>query len=469
MIELRQFSLSIALSLCAFCVSFYLIYDNTFNLLFLIPLTYGIINILCIRLFCKDIFKEFIMLIIHGMMFLRMVISPLLFSISNNNNLVMINLVNYEKAVILILYEMICIYFILFLYNYFRYEKETNIYMIDVVSYKNKALWAIVIILSLLGFCLLICPNAINLYRTCFDFFTYEFTGFDSRKIINSYSGSTASKFGIVTFRYIFNIARIIVPCMILVLLKNKGVRKQFCIMISIIFVILLNIIIMDDTLAYSVCYSLIVLVFISKVYQDEKVIFVALEIALILTVLFFVFRFMLQSSKYGFYEHRSSTIVYVSGVLQAYFSGIRNIAAGFNIDPTSFFMQMKYFIYEILRGIPYASTIFHLDDTSFGTFFNEANNSMGQIVPTLSASYYYFGWLLAPLLSCVLVGTGLVFNRKTKTETNPLKLVSEITIVLYSVLGISMYSLEITCVGFFSLAMPIYILGYFLEHVKIN
>lgn len=85
---------------------------------------------------------------------------------------------------------------------------------------------------------------------------------------------------------------------------------------------------------------------------------------------------------------------------------------------------------------------------------------SVGQIVPTISSCCCYLGTPFAPLFSCILTALGIRAGAKEKSAVNPLFSIAYISVALYSALGISMYSLEIICVGLFSVALPIYLLG---------
>ena len=436
--------------------------NEEYRWLFLLPLSYCVLNILFVRIFSNRTFNSFIIIIIHGFYFIRIVLASLLFAMSDYN-FHFKNEANATSSIALMIYEMIIIYIIIFIWSNKVSETASKEVIITDRIYNRCQVTLLCIGIVLMGL-LVLNPNSILLYRNGLDFFNYEFTGFTSTEIIRQYSGSIISKFGIVTFRYVFNISRIIVPCIIAMMLKYKQRRNYQIIISTIIMIFVLNFLIMDDTIAYSICYSLIILIFLSKLIDSKKIFKNALLVTAGLVILFFVARFILSQEIFKNEGINNNPVEYISGVLQSYFSGITNIGASLNMYSDDIFEKGKYLIYEILRGIPYASTLFGLDETSLGIYFNTINNSVGQIVPMLGSSKFYFGYIFAPLLSCILVIIGLKANRDFTRYDNPFQIISLITISLYATLGISMYSLEIVCVGFFCIALPIFILGKIIK-----
>ena len=436
--------------------------NKEYRWLFLLPLSYCVLNILFVRIFSKRVFDSFTIVLIHGFYFIRIVLASLVFAMSGFD-FPFGNKVNATSSIALMIYEMSMVYMVVLVWS----SKITNTVSKKIIItdriYSRCKITLLCIAIVLMGL-LVLNPNSVLLYRSGLGFFDYEFTGFTSTEIIRQYSGSIVSKFGIVTFRYVFNISRVIIPCIIAMMMLYKQRRESRIVLVTLAAVFVFNFLIMDDTLAYSICYSLIILVFLSRLLDNKKIFNNALFVASGLVVLFFVSRFVLSQEVFKREGTSTNPVEYISGILQSYFSGITNIGASLNMDSSSIFERGKYFIYEILRGVPYASTLFGLDDTSLGSYFNTVNGSVGQIVPLLGSSRFYFGYAFAPVLSCVLVSIGLKANRNLVRYSNPFKAISLITISLYATLGISMYSLEIVCVGFFCIALPIFILGKIIK-----
>ena len=432
--------------------------NNEYRWLFLLPLSYCALNVLFVRIFSNRAFNSFAIVLIHGFYFIRIVLAPLVFAMSGFG-FPFKNKANATLSIVLMIYEMSMVYMVVLVWSSKISKTVSKEMIIDDRIYSRCKIILLCIAIVLMGL-LVLNPNSILLYRSGLGFFDYEFTGFTSTEIIRQYSGSIVSKFAIVTFRYVFNISRVIIPCIIAMMMKYKQKRESRIILVTLVAIFVFDFLIMDDTLAYSICYSLIILVFLSRLLDNKRIFNNALFVAAGLVVLFFVARFVLSQAVFKREGINTNPVEYISRILQSYFSGITNIGASLNMDSSNIFERGKYFIYEILRGVPYASTLFGLDDTSLGSYFNTVNGSVGQIVPLLGSSKFYFGYALAPVLSCFLVSIGLKANRNLVRYSNPFQAISLITISLYATLGISMYSLEIVCVGFFCIAFPIFILG---------
>lgn len=432
--------------------------NKEFRWLFLLPLSYCVLNVLFIRIFSNKALDSFVIVLIHGFYFIRIVLAPLLFALSGCH-IRFGNETNATSAILLMIYEMMAVYIAVLVCSVNISKTVLKELTITDRIYNRCKMTLLVIVLVLMGL-LVLNPNSILLYRSGLDFFDYSFTGFTSTDIIRQYSDSFIRKFGIVTFRYVFNIFRVITPCIVATMMKQKQKGNKRIVSVTIILIMVFDFLIMDDTLAYSLCFTLIDLVFLSRLLDNKKILNSSLFIAAGLVAFFFLARFFLSQTVFITEGKSTNPFRYISEVLEAYFSGVTNIGASLNMEASDIFERWKYLIYEFLRGIPYASTIFGLDDTSLGIYFNAVNGSTGQIVPLLGASKFYFGYAFAPVLSCFLVAIGLKAYRNYIGCSNPLQAISLIAISLYSILGISMYSLEIVCVGFFCIAMPIFVLA---------
>ena len=439
-------------------------YDDRYSALILLPIIYGVFNIIAFFNVKKlKLRTNIFFFLFHSMLFVQSVLapyylwrlgSPAIFRSSIGENIGM--------AVELRIYE------ILILYLYFLLSSKGNADLFyegnsQTINNGNKIDRCVFLIFSLC-FALLtlyiINPGVIKLYRLCTEFFNEEFTGFNTNIVIAQYSSSLIGKFTIVTFRYIYNISRVVFPCCCAVILKEKKCKRGYVVLFTLMIIFLVNFLFMDDTLAYSISYSLVDLLFLSIILKDFTIVKNTFITIFLLVCAYFTSRFILTNTG----KSGAQTDVYISKILESYFSGTTNIAASINLPNDDFFVRIKYFSYEILRGVPYASTIFGLDKTSLGVYFNKINSSVGQIVPTLGASFYYFGSVLSPTIPFVLLITAQKSYKKIYNAKSYLKTMGFITICIYCILGIGMYSLEITSVGIFSVAVPLIILGAIIK-----
>ncbi len=151
-----------------------------------------------------------------------------------------------------------------------------------------------------------------------------------------------------------------------------------------------------DDTIASSLINALITVSLFSELFGRPRELPKYFFVSFLGVAVYFAIRMLLTKNEPG---HMGEGIfTRISNTAQAYFCGINNIAAGFNLKAHSVSETIKYAVYEVLKGIPYATTIFGLDSTNISTAFNDINGTVGQIEPTISSGLLYFGPVLAPI-----------------------------------------------------------------------
>lgn len=447
-------------------ISFVIIFKyNTkteYNLLYILPLVYIMCLFLFPNIYTKDNTNQFIYLLLQGEIILRYILAPIIFIFCDYFTIYSLSTYAIRKSIFVMAYEIIMIHILLtIILNKYNNKNLSTIKCIN-TSYENSSKLKIVLFLLIIMILVMIAinPGCTKLYRSGLDFFNYEFTGFDSNKDAELYMSNFIMKLCYVTFRYLFKIFRIIFPCIIAKIMYDKKYSKKITIFITLILMCILNILIMDDTIANSICFMLVGLIYLSMLYKDNKIYVKSLVTCVVLVCIYFLSRFILGIS----FGVKTSSLRFLSNALQSYFSGFTNIAACFNMPIYEFSVRFKYFYYEILKGIPYATTILGLDGTNISNVYHEANNIVGQIQPTLGTSAYYFGIFLSPIISLILIYIGMKSSFFSMKKKNILKKIALITISLYCILGISMYSIEIASAGIFSVGVPIYLLGIICE-----
>jgi hypothetical protein len=433
-----------------------------YNLLFLIPLTYAVINIIFGFMHSNSNTFNVFGIMFNGIMLLRTVIMPVLLAAGGYATSKTVNIdTNMPLAILLFCYEIIFEHIVVF---FFLNKNPLSIKKTEETSIKMSNKYYKIVILLAIGliFCFVLAPMSVGYYRTVFGINDYEFTGFDSRNLIMQYATSLPRKFGLVTFRYFANVSRLVIPAIILIEMKKRNVSKPIVRIVTISCIFIANFLLMDDTIATSLVNSLIMLLFYNKLFSSPKKIIKYFIFALSGVMAYFALRISLTSTMAN--NIGVSTTTRISNIFQAYFCGITNIAAGLNLHTTSFMETYKYAIYEILKGIPYASTIFRLDSTNISNLFNAVNHCTGQIVPAISSGTLYFGWIFAPILCCIFIYISLKSAKNIQNNKKPLNILGSIAISVYALMGISMYSIEATCSFIFCIGIPIKVLSILFE-----
>ena len=133
--------------------------------------------------------------------------------------------------------------------------------------------------------------------------------------------------------------------------------------------------------------------------------------------------------------------------------------AAIFNVDKS---FGKEAFKAGIIGAIPFNSTLFGDRGNKLQYYYNIYNRAYGQIPPTIGAGYYYFGFILAPIISILFVKLSLVYYDKAQKINKSIKYISEIFCSITFALGTVMYSPSITLAWFFSWGIPMLILTSF-------
>ena len=158
-------------------------------------------------------------------------------------------------------------------------------------------------------------------------------------------------------------------------------------------------------------------------------------------------------------YSKKNGAIGYATQIINAYFTGVDNVAAMFNV-PSGY--ESESFCAGVLGAIPFNSTLFGNHGNKLQHYFNVFNNAYGQIPPTIGAGYYYFGTIISPIISGLFVLMSMKYYKAANKEDASLKYVAHIFCSIVFALGTVMYSPSITLAWYFSWGIPLLIITYF-------
>lgn len=150
---------------------------------------------------------------------------------------------------------------------------------------------------------------------------------------------------------------------------------------------------------------------------------------------------------------------MYAAQIINAYFTGIDNVAATFNI-PSGY--ARETFRAGLLGAIPFNSTLFGNRGKKFQYYYNLYNNAYGQIPPTIGTGYYYFGAFLSPVISGLFVILSMRYYKKSEHMEASLRYVAVVFCSIVFALGTVMYSPSITLSWYFSWGIPMLLLTLF-------
>lgn len=171
--------------------------------------------------------------------------------------------------------------------------------------------------------------------------------------------------------------------------------------------------------------------------------------------MLYFIVRFNTGMSRYG----NENLLHYLSSVLISYFSGVDSIAAIFNLPQTT--LKWESLFFNIYGAIPFNNTLFGMKGINLQNLFNLANDSHGQIPPTIAAGKYYFGFIFAPVFSAIIAFISIKYGFKAQNQQNLWKYISYTFLSLVMAMGLVVYNETIILRWFTNLILPMLFLSY--------
>jgi len=427
-----------------------------YNYLFLLPLSFIGLSLIFLNTY-NLIPQNLGTTIIIGLSFIRTVIGPIIMSLGNYTSTISINLdKNINYSILLVCYELFAIFCTLSLLSIKYNENKRSTKNIKYIASLGKVYFMFIILSLMMAiiFCI-ITPGLKECFRTIFHIGDKTFSSIENSYIIDKYSTNMVTKFSMVTGNYLIKVLVILIPSVLIIQLR-KLKFNLFTKIISII-ICLVPFFFVDGAIARSLIYVITLFMLRSYVFVDKsnsnisKNFILLLIIGSVFVIIYWTIRFNVSTSKGNVWE-------YMSVKISSYFSSVNIVSGTFNL-PRTIEYRWRYFVYDYIKTIPYGNTLFPTNHQSIQFFFNGYNCSSGQIIPTIGASYYYFGFLLAPIYSIVFTIVAYISSIKMQFERDLLPKTRLILTIFYFSMGIVMYNIEITMISFFSIIIPLYLL----------
>ena len=442
---------------------------RNYALLFCLPLIFGVVTFVFYEIYDLVPYNLGVTLII-SLLFVRNVIAPILLVKGDFSSSINVDMnsdcVNY--SIILLIYEMVCVFFTIWYLKRNTLTSTTSIndskkLLIDRKTEK-KFIILVLIALAALFACYYVSPQYMLNYRTVFEMTSENAANYEDYMINRKYGTTTAKLLALVIGNYIMRVIILVVPAVIIIVLRSRSKGHISPLVKTITLVAcLMPMFFIGGAIARSLIYCVCLFMLRDKLFYSDK--------ATKRTVLFLMLGMIVVLAWWAFRDKSSGTgnsniWAKYSGRVNAYFSGVNIVSGVFNL-PESFDYRIKYCIGDVLSSIPFGNTIFSLDGTTSQEFFNSYNSSFGQIPPTIGMSYYYFGFLLAPIYSIIFAVLSFKYGEKFRRQN--VHSAVEYIRCLYSIfvfsMGIVMYNIEITLTNAFCILLPM----YFMELLSIK
>lgn len=410
----------------SFSVALILVFDNNkpnnYNLIWVLPIIYGVI---CIGIINQSqiLMKRLSSLIIISVYFVRMVLTPLVmflgdYSTFGSGSYLYTHL---NISIVLMSYEAIVVFtFLCYKINYLKGKNiPVNTHFNDLAIRRRLKLplpFKLAVI-GLLSYMTLLIISDPTLMRTNFLLIVGTSEDWSIQADYTSLSGGGTGTLGVLVtlMNTVFWLIQALLPPIILLKIVQMRLPHQFKILLSLLLLIPVMLI-ATETRAHSIEVALTVVTIIILLYGRRFTKFIPI-LVIVMGYITIVGLFEKSGNEFNFAE--------LSRTLTAYFSGPQNVAVA--IGATSDFSSLGLAMIpaDVITKIPYISSLFsQFFSETTNTIFNLAYISMegryiGQIIPSIGQGYSYFGFLLAPLVPCLAVWFALYFESKARKSSN--------------------------------------------------
>jgi len=401
-----------------------------YTLLFLLPLTYSLSSFILIQRKAYNIlFHSITGLIVLGVYYIRMVISPLAMYLGSYNSVLGNSLYTSDFSIAII---MVCIeWFVMSFYLPITVSKR--LFQNDAIEFSNseerknslretkprQLLWLLVIAMSL--FVIYVIRKDQTVLRSTFVFLLDTKKEYVALSDLRSGIG-TLSMF-VELLSASFKILQVLLPPMLLwYVIRSK----------------------MNNSIKYLITF--VVFCFVSTIGTENRIDAIFAGLALLLTVKaafgesfrgsfkwwligIMVVGIVGLSLKTGVGSNTSYGGGYdfesISSMILAYFSGIPAVAAGINMVHSITGANILHLVPDILNRIPFMgyvlNLLFGISLTDSNQLFNQFISSnwgrnYGQILPTTAVGYEYL-FFLFPVVPCIMVNLATRLEQKAKTQ----------------------------------------------------
>lgn len=396
-------------------IAFYLaIVDKPdyYNLIWILPFSF-MLMMATVIFTNKILFRSISFTIIVGIYFFRVVLMPLVLVFGNFHSLVRNKDVFQKMPLVLLLmsYEIIIVF--MFLHILIRKTFTHNMAFVDSninFSKRNLCFYFIIMFLTIFWIYMFIRYPIVR-----GDFSTLMTKGLKKANIvlISRKMSSTDVLNGVPGilynfFIYDFRILKMFLPIVIIQFIHTKIKNgKKVALLIALVLVLIIMLFTNDEKLN-SLQFALALIIVIYQLYPKQlKQLIVPLLCSFVVLVMYG----LLSKT-----DTLSSTdpLKELSLTLNAYFGGTQNVAVAVSMPNEN---RWYYMYADLVTSIPYFSIFFRHITVTSGTIFNETlygrlGAPVNQIVPAIGMGYYYFGFLLAPIVPCILIWLSVKFEK---------------------------------------------------------
>lgn len=428
------------------------------NLAFL-PLTFLLLSILYFKLYFEMQKNIAILLILAGY-FVRDVVTPLALALGDYATVFRwLSSANINAAIFLMMYEAVIVFTGMSLYVAFGGRRKATSDPADCLTApKMNYRWLNAILVLCVVFCIgvfLYIPEIRGLYKPMFGnsraIASIDYT-FDEIALRGS-----AKRVLFSLFTYVLGFIRYVVPAyLIYAIYRKKGDSSKGLILSALVLV--LPFLVVGESNIEPFLGLLLNIVLIRRLYPSHSRHLARASWILggVLVISVFSIKMSMIAQSTG-----ASGFQSVSEALNAYFPGVGNAAATYNIVDAN---PMKTLFYDFYSIIPFRGSLFGLEGTTLTDLFAQSNGVWGNIVPCISQAMHYLGTFLAPLVPVSVAVLSLVMHEMAESTHEYWRYFYFAFIMVFSALVPTTYNLVTLLAFALEVFLPIWILTRFVS-----
>ena len=244
----------------------------------------------------------------------------------------------------------------------------------------------------------------------------------------------------------------------------KKKTKNNLLILIVLLWVFL-EFMFVTATFAESIISSLVIILSIGKSNKSlqRKMMKISLIFVVGIIVFYFYSRFQVTNTRGNVSSAYAGNSIMenMASLINAYFTGIDNVAASFNLPREN---RIEYFLASMQVTIPFNTTLFGKAGETLPVLFNKMNLQIGQISSTVGNGYFYLGPLFSPIFSFTFSYLAIKFNSLALNASLYWHYVVYMLAAILFSLGLGMYNEVITIQYFFNWVVPLLIVVRYLN-----
>ena len=446
-------------SLLCGCVMILLHNNEIYNVLYLLPLCYGIVVFFSLIFIGNCLWESKVTIILLVGYFIKTVLTPILFALGGYKSFYGANVSKngLTLAVVYMCLETIVIFCLVAYYG--KETKKDSSNVIDFKRYDNKIFKvAICCIFLFLVIAYVVVPAIADIYifLPLADFSEIAEIRWDNETIV---SRGSIERYIYTLFRFLWPVFRVIMPSLMIAhFYKKYGMRTSGMIR-SFLCLCLPAILIGGDNIAPFIGI-LIAIIVINKLYGKKArsyIIFGGIIAAVMLWIVV-ASKISLMSNWKG-----ATGIAAVAQMLHNYFPGFDNFAVIFDMDQEN---KLTTIFFDLYYTLPFKETLFGLHGKYIQDIFTDYTMTGGQIVPFIGQLTYYMG-----PFSLIFIGVFVRFAYKmeyrSQNNDNFWGYFICMYISVYTAISLSIYSVSIYIRGMINVVLPVYMIIMLVERKR--